>query len=259
MTSDELFRASFEGDHDDDAPWDAVHALRKRNTDEVFQLASAYCLSETPKHRARALDVLAQLGAGRPLSERPHYDESVSLALDQLRDEDPLVVHSAAWALAHLEDERAVTALIEIRRHPNPDVRWAVACGMAGSERPEAIRTLMELMEDDHDEVRNWATFGLGAAYIDDGSGRLLNSSEIREALRKRLTDSFGYVRDEALWGLALRRDPAALQLLSERLDSEQRVADDEMAAAEILDLDYDAPIEDLRRGLRALLTRPSR
>lgn len=255
-TAHELFLASFEGDYDDEGPWDAVRELRRRNTDEVFQLAAGYCRSETPKHRARALDVLGQLGAGRPLSERPHFSESVSTALVHLRDEDPLVIHSAAWALAHLKDERAVAALIEMRRCPDPDVRWAVAYGMAGSERPEAIRTLIELMEDDNDEVRNWATFGLGEAYVEDGSGRLgtLDSSEIREALRKRLSDSFGEVRDEAIWGLAQRRDPAALQLLLERLDSEHWISGDEMAVAEILGLAHGTPIEDLRRGLRNLL-----
>jgi len=113
-TAAELFSASFEGDYEDEQPWDAVGVLRRRNSDEVFQLAAAYCRSDMSIHRARALDVLAQLGAGRPLSERPHFSESVALAVARLRDEDPLVVHSAAWALAHLNDSIAVAALIEI-------------------------------------------------------------------------------------------------------------------------------------------------
>src|SRR2546423_14299928 len=76
MKTEELFAASFVGDYDDEQPWDAVGALRRRNSEEVFQLAAAYCRSELPIHRARALDVLAQLGAGRPPAERPHFDES---------------------------------------------------------------------------------------------------------------------------------------------------------------------------------------
>lgn len=187
MTSCELFLASFEGNYDDEAPWEAVRILRRRNTEEVFQLASGYCRSETPKHRARALDVLAQLGAGMPLTERPHFSESVSIALMHLGDEDSLVVNSAAWALAHLGDERAVAALIEMRNCPDAGVRWAVARGVAGSERPEAINTLIELMDDSNDDVRNWATFGLGAMFTEkDATGRLgrMDSGEIREALR---------------------------------------------------------------------------
>jgi hypothetical protein len=74
-TAEELFLDSFEGDNDDEAAWDAVRALRLRNTDDVFRLAVAYCRSEAPKQRARALDVLAQLGAGKPLLERLDAEE----------------------------------------------------------------------------------------------------------------------------------------------------------------------------------------
>src|SRR5438045_329245 len=70
----------------------------------------------------------------------------------------------------------------------------------------------------------------------------------------KRLTDSFPEVRNEAVWGLALRKDPAGLKLLLEHLSSEERDTGDEMTAAEILGLDYDAPVEALRTGLRNLV-----
>jgi hypothetical protein len=256
-TTEELFRTSFEGDYDDEAAWDAVSSLRRRNTDEVFQSAVEYSDSKAPKQRARALDVLAQLGSGEPRSERPHFDECVTIALSHLNEEDPMVVHSAAWALAHLNDDTAVSALIDMRKHSDPDVRWAVAVGMANRDHPEAISTLIELMEDSDDEVRNWSTFQLAGAYVGDGAGRicpLLDSPEIRAALRKRLNDSFADVRAEAVWGLAQRRDPAGLELLLERLSSEPRWAGDEMAAAEILDQEYDTPVESLRSGVQRLL-----
>src|ERR1700687_326640 len=50
QTAAELFLASFEGDYEDEPAWDAVRALRRRNDDEVFQLAAAYAQSGTPKH-----------------------------------------------------------------------------------------------------------------------------------------------------------------------------------------------------------------
>jgi HEAT repeat protein len=81
-----------------------------------------------------------------------------------------------------------------------------------------------------------------------------LDSTIIRETLRKRLTDSFREVRDEAIWGLALRRDPVALRLLLERLNSEERVASDETTAAEVLGVDYNTPLDTLRAGLRDLV-----
>jgi hypothetical protein len=100
-TNEELFAASLGGDYEDESAWDAVRVLRRRNPEEIFRLSVHYIQSEKPLERARALDVLAQLGAGRPVSERPHLDESVAIAIEYLRDRDAMVVRSAAWALAH--------------------------------------------------------------------------------------------------------------------------------------------------------------
>ena len=105
-TTAELFAATLEGEYDDQAPWDAVAALRLRATPEVFELATRSCQSENPKARARGLDVLAQLGAGKPDSERPYLQDCVSTAIFHVKDEDVLVARSAAYALAHLKTER---------------------------------------------------------------------------------------------------------------------------------------------------------
>lgn len=220
-----------------------------------------YLRDPNPRHRARALDVLGQLGAGKPLSDRPHFSECVSLAIESLPDDDEDVASSAAWALAHLRDDRAVTHLIGIRASPNPDARHAVAYGMHGEDRPDAITTLIELIDDTDDDVRDWATFGLGTADSETESGQFapVDSSEIRQALRNRLDDPFEYVRQEALWGLALRRDPESLKRLLERLESDTYVRGDETTAEEILNVFRSGEVEDLIRGLRDLLSEISK
>jgi HEAT repeat protein len=81
-----------------------------------------------------------------------------------------------------------------------------------------------------------------------------LDSSEIRDALLKRLDDSFVEVRDEAVWGLARRKDRSGLRTLLERLDSEKWIIGDEDAAVEVLGLMREASVDDLRKGLRELL-----
>jgi hypothetical protein len=248
-TAEELFQTSFRGAYDDDAPWAAVRELRQRNTPGVFKLAISYSQSKIPLERARALDVLAQLGAGKRASERPYLDEGVAIAEEHLLDSDPMVVNSAAWALSHLANDRAISALIRLRVHPDPGVRWAVASGIVGTGREDAIQTLIGLMDDVDDGVRDWATFGLGTQCVED-------SAEIREALRKRLNDTFEDARYEAIWGLARRRDERALRLLLDRLETDH-CSGDEMAAAEILAVDYESPAENLRAGLRSLLSRP--
>ncbi len=183
-SNQELFLASFEGDYDDAEPWAAIRELRLRNTEPVFQIAASYCRSALPLQRARALDVLAQLGTGKPQSERPHLEESIEIGIDHLDDPDPGVRSSAAWALSHLGGDRSISALIGMISDPDPGVRHAVACGIAGSLRPDAVETLLLLMEDLDDDVRDWATFGLGTLTNED-------SPQVRSALRTRLDDSF--------------------------------------------------------------------
>jgi len=121
---------------------------------------------------------------------------------------------------------------------------------MAGCATDEAINTLIELMGDPDEDVRDWATFGLGTQTDAD-------SPEIREALRNLLSDPFEYARSEAVWGLAKRKDPEGLRILLERLDSETWVDGDEWAAAKVLDA-YDATRQELQLGLRRLLSQVS-
>ena len=61
--------------------------------------------------------------------------------------------------------------------------------------------------------------------------------------------------RDEATWGLARRGEPVALRLLFERLNSAEWISGDEMAAAEVLGVDYETSVEALRTGLLKLLS----
>jgi HEAT repeat protein len=135
-----------------------------------------------------------------------------------------------------------------MRANSDPDVRLAVATGMPGSPREDAITTLIELMDDVNDNVRDWATFGLGTQSD-------LDTSVIREALRKRLSDSFPDARVEAIWGLAQRKDESGLRMLIDRLSAEECAEGDKMAAAEILNLPNDTPAEQLLDGLRRLLS----
>jgi HEAT repeat protein len=253
----ELFEAALAGDYDDEEPRVAVRELRHRSNPEteVLKVALGYCHSGNPKTRSRGLDVLAQLGAGKPDSERPWIEECVSVAIAALQDENSQVVHSAAWALAHLGGPRSVLALIKIKQHSDPGVRWAVAYGMRSDRNEDSKLTLVELMEDPDDEVRDWATFGLGDLWRIGDSFELEDSPEIRAALRKRLADSYAPARDEALWGLAKRKEPFALRELRRRLESDGSVSGDEMAANELLNPNGgESTIEELQSGLRRLI-----
>ena len=114
-------------------------------------------------------------------------------------------------------------------------------------------------MEDEDEDVRDWATFGVGEiALLENEVWRYLDSPDIRAALRKRLDDTFEDARREAIWGLARRRDPLGLKLLLEHLESDNWWTGDELAAEETLGIETATPVDELLPGLRRLLAETS-
>jgi len=244
--TDLLAEALTEDPQADDRP--ALAALRRLGTLEVFEMARDYCRNSEPKLQALGLDVIAQLGAGKPDAERPWLEESVAIAIEHLEDSNETVAVSAAYALAHLKGNRAINALNERKNHRNAEVRHALALGLVGESQPGSIHTLIELSRDPDDSVRDWATFALGASTE-------IDSEEIRTALRARLNDSFDEARAEAIWGLAIRNDLEGLRLLLHRLESETPWPGDSSAAADILGISQtDNSIETLIFGIRERL-----
>src|SRR5260370_28910122 len=198
----QLFTATLHGDYKDDAPWEAVHKLRRLGTREVFDVATLWCASEDPLMRARGIDVLAQLGktAEHPTNSFP--DESYSVVTNLLvTEEDARPLDSAIAALGHLDDPRAVPLIARFRSHPNSEIRFSVACALGSFPNdPLSVETLLTLMVDTDEEVRDWATFGVGVLGDTD-------SAAVKDALARAVNDSNEDVREESLIGLSSRPD----------------------------------------------------
>ncbi|HEX9120636.1 MAG TPA: HEAT repeat domain-containing protein [Terriglobales bacterium] len=206
---DEIFARTLKGEYNDDEPWEAVRRLREQGTREVFDVAAKWCDSDDPLVRARGMDVLAQLGKTAEQRTNSFPEESYSVVTRTLQHEQhPLALTSAISALGHLDDARAVPLVARYRSHPSDEVRFSVACAL-GSFPNDAlsVETLLALMQDSDEDVRDWATFGLGV--LGD-----IDSAEIRDALAQRLGDSNEDVREEAMVGLSKRRDRRVLALL---------------------------------------------
>src|SRR5579871_3469765 len=98
-----LFEKTLIGDYEDEDAWEAVHTLRRNANREIFERAAAWCKSENPKKRARAVAILCQL---RPPDWR---DQSYPLVTNLLEHEqDPLVLDAALAALGHLSNPEAI-------------------------------------------------------------------------------------------------------------------------------------------------------
>lgn len=228
----ELFAQTLVGDYEDDAPWQAVQELRRIASREVFDKAAEWCESKEPLIRARGLDVLAQIGKTVDHPSNAFPDESFSIVSSVLRYERELrPLDSAIAALGHLDNSAGIPLIIQYGSHPDFDIRFAVACALGSYPNdPRSAETLLLLMKDADEDVRDWATFGLGV--LGD-----LDSVQIRDALFERLGDSNDDVREEALAGLCKRRDRRALPSLIAALEQPSvtdRVAD---AACAMLDV----------------------
>jgi HEAT repeat protein len=211
---DEIFAQTLTGDYDDESPWNAVRKLHNIGSRQVFDRAAVWCCSDDPLKRARGADVLAQLGAAPEHPQPTFPDESFSVVSTLAQAEkDPLPLLSAVYALGHIGNPLAIPIVIEHRLHPSANVRNAVAYALGCfADDPRTVDTLLALMQDVDQEVRDWATFGLGV----QGD---LDSKEIRDALYQRMTDPNRDVLEESLVGLAKRQDRRALPALIAKLN----------------------------------------
>ena len=172
----------------------------------------------TADERDGAADLLGRLVLDAPQPLRDACFESLVelLHLEQAGPDEPQVIAAIGYALGHLEDDRAVPHLIHLADHASEEVRLAAATGLPTAmgwqfdrPYPEAVGTLVRLSGDADDDVRDWATFGLGTTGAD--------SDEVRAALVARLDDPDEDTRAEAFMALAkLRDDRVVVPLLSE-------------------------------------------
>jgi HEAT repeat protein len=208
-----LARASSE--EDDELYWQLVRELHSRGTREICVGAIALCRGG-PDDRTTGADVLGQLGFRQ---EYPFTEESLPILISLVDDSDDSVIDSAIAALGHLGDERGIDSVLGAAGHVAAEVRFSVASALpsllgAGPFLPDdpAVAALIKLTTDPDSDVRDWATFGLGTQTNTDGE-------QVRAALLDRLSDSDVNTREEAMVGLAKRRDGRVLPYVLRALE----------------------------------------
>lgn len=198
----------------EDCRWELIGGIVLECPDDV--LAASRRLVSDPRPRARALgaDIMGRL-VGVDSGARPAI---LATLLDRLAVEtEPSVVASLVAALGHTADPSPLPDVVALVGHADAAVRLAVAFAVATiGPQPlphEARLALIRLSGDTEPEVRDWATFGLGTLSLDDGP-------DVRAALLARAHDPCRTARAEALFGLAVRRDPRAVPHLIRALES---------------------------------------
>ncbi|BAZ06593.1 HEAT repeat domain-containing protein [Calothrix sp. NIES-3974] len=203
----------------EDVYWDLVHILRIRGGDEEFTAASHLCEGKNPQERTLGVNILAQLGTTQGNFCTRERGEILLKLLSYEEDEN--VLAAIGYAFGHLQDARGIFPLIKFKNHANCNVRMGVVFGLSCQEDESAIQALIELSGDVDNEVRNWATFGLGSQIA-------IDTPAIRDALYQRIIseveddkdDTVAEIRGEALLGLAIRKDQRVIEPLITELES---------------------------------------
>lgn len=241
LSTDRLLRHALRHWHADDG-WRAVQELQLRGSPTLLATITAMSTSPRSRRRAVGLSIAGQL-MHHPGGECAMYAEEATqqLLLNGLSDPHHDVVRAAVSGLGHRPHAASVQALLRLSMSGDSQMRWQVAVALGSYEESEAIDGLIRLSSDPSNEVRDWATFGLGTLRDDD-------TPEIRAALRRNLSDSDQDVRGEALVGLARRGDDGIVETLITLLTPECHVY--ELDAAEALaDARLVAPLQALSKA----------
>ncbi len=208
LSPEQLIEIALSVDCDEDSYNEILWKLCLTTTAEVFEKAQQLCQDNDSARRELGVLILGQFGMDNPVRVMQVNEIFLNL-LEYEKNID--VVAAVAWGLGHRRATEGVVPLVKLRQHPSSVIRLAVAGGLQCQTSELAIKTLIELSQDDSSDVRRWATLGLGKQIGED-------NVEIREALYARLEDADLETRREAVHGLAKRKDQRAAVALLEFL-----------------------------------------
>uniref|UniRef100_UPI00404A8B78 hypothetical protein n=1 Tax=Flavobacterium sp. TaxID=239 RepID=UPI00404A8B78 len=191
--------------------WNNISELRKRATEEVYNQAFKFVKSDSDKNKIIGIDVLAQLG----FEPRIRQQETINLYFELLETEQSdEVLFALFFGISHNNEiltKKQVAKLITFKNAKNKDIRYSLVAALSGIENPKAIKTLIELSEDQYAAIRNLATFGIGTLSKE-------NSEQIINALWNRTKDKHQETKLEAIVGLANRIEIAVKELIIKEL-----------------------------------------
>ncbi len=230
------YEVAVDSDPEDEVRWAYVRELHRRPEQPVFDAARSWCDDESFLRRMIGADLLGQLGSRE--RDRPFLLESQRCLAAMIDDPEPEVVAAAITALSHFSQNLNLPRVIEAADHSEADVRRAVAVCLGGEASEPAVAALVALSSDDDEEVRSWATFGLGSQCDVD-------TAVVRQALVDRLDEPDHEIRGEALVGLARRADPRVIEPLAAELGLDSVATLAVEAAAEMPSPRFTAALEE--------------
>jgi HEAT repeat protein len=191
-----------------------IYELQSRSNYSDFQFNIKKAKDPDPVIREIAINTLEQIGFDRDLSaeEREAIDCAI---LSNLNTDNESLLESTIAAAGRRRTSKAIEYFGIHAEHRNPIIREAVAVALGFCDDDErSINLLIHLSKDPVDDVRDWATFGLGSQVS-------ISTNEIIQALIERVNEQNLAVASEAIIGLAKREYPGCDTWILERLESD--------------------------------------
>lgn len=202
------------GTLDNECRWQLIGAIVTECPDDVFAASSELLHNRDERARALGADILGRLVT---VDQGQRTKASRTLRGALAVETRPAPLASIVAALGHVGDPATLDLVYPLVADASAEVRLAVAFAVATLSLqplgPQSKIALIRLSRDTNAEVRDWATHALGSLSDADGP-------EIRDALLARANDDCHEARAEALFGLAVRRDPRAVPHLIRALQS---------------------------------------
>ena len=131
---------------------------------------------------------------------------SEQMLVEALNDQHPDVIAIALSGLRHTPVPEALPVMLTFVNHPDKWCRRELAFALCGYENdgPHMTAVLLQLAADEYEITRDWATTALQWSHVD--------TPEVRERLWLNAHDTDPYVVNEALQGLARRKDPRTVE-----------------------------------------------
>lgn len=193
----------------------ALYVLRNRDDESVFERAKELMFSPDADERALAAKMLS----GKVYEA---FEDRIRVLLCDWfeKEEDSVVLESIAYGInaKHIQDCNKI--LVDKIKHKSWRVRLALSHALTNTHDLDSVNAILELIRDENEEVRNWATFSLKhSVYYFKEEGELESIEFVRDHLFQRLSDSFEEVRFEALAALAMFKDNRILQFIESGLE----------------------------------------
>jgi len=132
----------------------------KYATKEVFEKISLMLSSDNSNEREIGAYILGQLGTPK----MPFVKESLPLLYKLFDDSNEEVVEVSISSVGHLwsytntSDNENIDKVIRFTKHKNPEIRISAVMTLASAKYSEkVINTINKLLNDEDEEVREWA------------------------------------------------------------------------------------------------------